>query len=37
MTEIEERIVVERERAALMREQAECECPANSCQVAHES
>ncbi len=37
MTEIEEHIEEERERAELMRKQADCECPDTSCQVEHES
>lgn len=37
MTELEERIEEQRERAALMREQADCECPDRDCPVEHES
>ncbi len=37
MTQIEERIEEERERAQLMRRDMECECPDRSCPVEHES
>ena len=37
MTEIEERIESQRESAQLMRNAMDCECPDNSCPVAHES
>lgn len=37
MTEIEERIEIERERAQLLRRDLACECPDASCPVAHES
>jgi hypothetical protein len=37
MTEIEERIEEERERAELMRKEFDCECPDSRCPVEHES
>ncbi len=37
MTETEERIETQRERARLLRDQLDCECPDASCPVAHES
>jgi hypothetical protein len=37
MIELEERIDTEKEQSKLLRKQLECECPDNSCQVAHES
>lgn len=37
MTEIEERIEEERERAELMRKEFDCECPDSQCPVEHES
>jgi hypothetical protein len=37
VTEIEERIESQKESAALMRKALDCECPDNSCPVAHES
>jgi hypothetical protein len=37
VTEIEQRIESQKESAALMRKALECECPDNSCPVAHES
>lgn len=37
MQEIEERIEEQRERAAFMRKQADCECPDTECPVEHES
>ncbi len=37
MTEIEERIDEQRERAQQLQRNLDCECPDSSCQVAHES
>ena len=37
MTEIEERIESQRESSERMRKALDCECPDNSCPVAHES
>ena len=37
VTEIEERIQTQRERAEIMRRQLACECPDRSCPVEHES
>ncbi len=37
MTEIEERIDEQRERAQLLRTNLECECPDSACTVEHES
>jgi hypothetical protein len=35
--ELDERIENEREQSKLLQKQMECECPDNSCPVAHES
>lgn len=37
MTEIEERIEEQRDRAELMRKELDCECPDSECPVEHES
>lgn len=37
MTEIEERIEEQRDRADLMRKEFDCECPDSECPVEHES
>ena len=37
MTELEERIELQKEQRAILQKQMECECPDQSCQVAHES
>lgn len=37
MTEIEERIEDQRHQSQLLQRQLDCECPDQSCQVAHES
>lgn len=37
MTEIEERIDEQRERAELLRRNLDCECPDASCDVEHET
>ena len=37
MTELEERIELQKEQRAILQKQMECECPDPSCPVAHES
>jgi len=37
MTEIEERIEDQKQRAELLEKQMRCECPSTDCQVEHES
>ena len=37
VTEIEERIELQREQTKILQEQMQCECPDASCPVAHES
>ena len=37
VTELEERIELQKEQTKILQMQMECECPDPSCQVAHES
>ena len=37
VTEIEERIELQKEQTKILQEQMKCECPDQSCPVAHES
>ena len=37
VTEIEERIELQKGQTKLLKQQLECECPDKSCTVAHES
>jgi len=37
VTEIEERIELQRAQTKILQEQLQCECPDQSCPVAHES
>jgi hypothetical protein len=37
VTEIEERIELQKAQAKILQEQLKCECPDQSCPVAHES
>ena len=37
VTEIEERIELQREQTKILQEQMQCECPDPRCPVAHES
>ncbi len=37
VTELEQRIELQKEQTKILQEQLKCECPHPSCQVAHES